>query len=820
MRLENGVMAVLLSASLSVGGAACTGDGGTGTGGGAGGGNGAGGTVAGTVSIFRGASQRARVDPTLAAFVRSRQVLARPRLSTSGALHGVGVGSPVRPGEIIVRFHEVLDAAQALTRVRQRGLKAAHGGYASPFLHLVTFTREDGRALGGDETQALADRLSRVQGVRFAEVNRVRHALAVPDDTLYPAQWHYPAMNLPAAWDLTQGSSQVVVAIIDTGIVTHPDFGNRVLTGFDMISDATMAQDGDGRDGNAADQGNDLPNGQSSWHGTHVAGTIGAATNNRVGVAGVDWNARLLPVRVLGKGGGTDFDIAAGMQWASGGTVPGVPANPTPAAVLNLSLGGEGGPLMSYQDVIDEAVGRGAVLVVAAGNDNIDASRFTPCNQQQVICVGATRFNGKRASYSNFGAAVHLVAPGGEVVEDSNGDGYPDGVLSTFQDGATAVFQFEQGTSMASPHIAGVVALMKARAASVTAAQAKAALTSTANAAFQCSEGCGAGLVNAHAAVLAASGQAPAGPAKLVLSTAELFLTAQASAQTLTVSNVGGQPAQVSLTAGGTEGARLSFPSGSQASVGAGQAVTFPVQGNLQGLADGVHTASIAVSSPAGSATVTVKLRAGTAANQAPAVVALVYQDPQGEWQIGGAAEATAANGYRFELTAPAGEYFVLGLVDANDNGDLDDGEPFGLWPTTDSPRALALGAGERLTGVDFVLAPDTNIPDQSASAIGGACVDNSVCGAGGECLTNWPGGYCSSECRATPCPLGSKCIDFGTVQACLATCVGPRAGRSSCRASYVCEDDGTGAGVCIPACTSAADCGGATCDLGTGYCG
>lgn len=799
----------------------CSGDGGTGTGGGAGGGGGGpGGAVSGTVSVFQGATQRARVEPTLSAFVRSRQLLGLPRLISTGRLHGVQTTSEVRPGEIILRFHEALDAAQALQQVKQRGLDARHAGFASRFLHLVVFTRPDGRPLSGPETLALADRLSGARGVKFAEANWVRHPLAVPNDRLYAAQWHYPAMNLPAAWDLTTGSATVVVAVIDTGIVSHPDLGQRVLAGYDFVTDSARAQDGDGRDADPTDQGRDLPNGESSWHGTHVAGTIGAVSNNQVGVAGVDWNARLLPVRVLGKGGDTDFDIAAGMQWASGGTVPGAPANPTPASVLNLSLGGEGGPAQSYQDVIDEAVGRGAVIVVAAGNDNIEASRFTPCNQQQVICVGATRFSGKRASYSNFGGAVHVVAPGGESAEDANGDSYPDGVLSTFQDGANAVFQFEQGTSMASPHVAGVVALMKARSASITAAQAKMALTSTANTAFQCSEGCGAGLVNAHAAVLAATGQAPTGPARLVVSTTELFLTAQAVEQSLTISNVGGQAAQVALTAGGTEGGRLSFPGGAQASVGPGQSSTFPVRADFAGLTDGMHSATVSISSPVGGAGVTVKLRAGAPANQATAVVALVFQDQQGAWQVGGAAEATPGNGYRYSLDAPAGRYYVLGLVDANNNGDLDDGEPYGLWPNTDSPAELEVTVGQTVAEVNFVLAPDTSLPGSGGSTVGMACADDSACGSGGACLTSWPQGYCSRECGTAACPVGAKCIDFTTVQACLATCAGPRTGQSSCRGGFVCEDDGTGAGVCLPACTSDPDCAPSTCNVGTGYCG
>ena len=135
-------------------------------------------------------------------------------------------------------------------------------------------------------------------------------ATAAPNDRGYSLQWHYPTLNLPAAWDLVPDATDVVVAVIDSGIVPHPDLTN-VLPGYDMISDPQNAGDGDGRDSNPRDEGGDTPNGGSSWHGSHVAGTIGADTNNEVGVAGVAWNAKLLPVRVLGKKGGTSFDIAA-----------------------------------------------------------------------------------------------------------------------------------------------------------------------------------------------------------------------------------------------------------------------------------------------------------------------------------------------------------------------------------------------------------------------------------------------------------------------------------------------------------------------------
>lgn len=804
-------------------------------------------SLSGSVTVFQGAgaSKHTPLNPELRRAVlaqldlassrrsanRAADALGAPRASMSATaasptlltverLSGVHEAPRIRAGEVIVGTVEPLTAADALRRLKVEGLSLSHGGFASRTLQLARYTHADGRALTEGETRELVAQLATRPGVRFTEPNDLRHAFAVPNDNLYPAMWHLPPINLPAAWDIERGDTNAVtVAAVDTGVVQHPDLTARLLPGYDMISDTGIANDGDGRDADATDPGHDQPNGNSSWHGTHCAGTIGASANNGSGIAGVNWNARLVPVRVLGKGGGTDFDIAAGMAWASGATVPGTPANANPASVVSLSLGGKGGPLQSYQDVIDEAVNRGVVFVVAGGNDNVDASDFTPCNQTNVLCIGATRFNGSKASYSNFGSRIDVMAPGGEVAEDANGDGYPDGVLSTYRDDATGnfVYAFENGTSMATPHVAGVVSLLKAKVPGVTFAQVRQVLTSTANPSSKCNEGCGAGLINAHAALLQLTGTSPTGPARLTVGSSDFFFTPSQLTQQLLITNTGGQALNLTITPGGPEAGRLSVAGGASVSLAAGESTTRAITCNLNGLTPGTTgAAALALESNGGNATLNVKMRVPVASAQ-NAVVALVYQDNAGNWQV--AATATAPSpGFAWTLTAPAGRYFLFGLQDANGSGDYEEGDPIGLYPNNDSPTELELTAGQVLTGLTFALAPEVNVSDNQATVIGTACADDGPC-APGFCGTGFPGGYCTQDCATEACPLGSRCISGSSFSVCLATCAGPRTGQSDCRPAYVCENDGTGAGVCIPACTMDSDCAPQTCNTSTGYC-
>ncbi|SDI71712.1 serine protease [Actinokineospora alba] len=362
--------------------------------------------------------------------------------------------------------------------------------------------------------------------VAYVEPDLIVHAQAEPNDTEYAKQWDlYEAtagMNVPGAWTQSTGTG-VTVAVIDTGYVAHSDLAAQVVPGYDFISDPNNAVDGNGRDADASDPGDGSmsspcflqPGRNSSWHGTHVAGTIAAQTNNGKGIAGIAYNAKIQPIRVLGKCGGSTSDIADAITWASGGTVSGVPANPTPAKVLNLSLGGQSSCLSTYQNAINGAVQRGSTVVIAAGNSNVDVSGFTPANCDNVVAVASSSRQGNRAFYSNFGAKIDVAAPGGEVRKESDPAGSittpENGIWSTLNagdQGPTAEnYEPYMGTSMAAPHVAGVAALMVAKKSTLTPAEVESLLkANTRPLPGTCTGGCGSGLVDTAKTVNAVSG--------------------------------------------------------------------------------------------------------------------------------------------------------------------------------------------------------------------------------------------------------------------------------------------------------------------------
>jgi len=353
--------------------------------------------------------------------------------------------------------------------------------------------------------------------IEYVEPDRMLRVQLTPNDSLYGSQWHYfeatGGLNAPTAWDQSTGSG-VVVAVIDTGYRPHADLAANIVGGYDMIIDTAVSNDGNGRDSDASDPGdwvaaNECGTGtaasNSSWHGTHTAGTIAAVTNNASGVAGVAFGAKVLPVRVLGKCGGYTSDIADGITWASGGTVSGLPANPNPAKVISMSLGGSGACDTTSQAAITAARARGTTVVVAAGNSNANAANFSPASCSGVITVAAVNRSGGRAYYSNYGAVVDVAAPGGDMRSAS-----ANGVLSTLNSGTTTpgtdTYAYYQGTSMATPHVAGVVALMLAKNPALTPDQVETLLKSSARAFPATCTLCGAGIVDASAAVTAAAG--------------------------------------------------------------------------------------------------------------------------------------------------------------------------------------------------------------------------------------------------------------------------------------------------------------------------
>ncbi len=573
--------------------------------------------------------------------------------------------------------------------------------------------------------------LGKQPGVRYAEPNYILKPSATPNDAAYRQQWHYPLINLPQAWDITTGSntgsSAVIVAVIDTGVLlAHPDLQSQLVSGYDFISDPANARDSDGRDADPNDPG-DSPAGRSSFHGTHVAGTIAAATNNATGVAGVAWNARIMPLRVLGLNGGSSDDInqailyAAGLSNASG-------ALPTQRAdIINMSLGG---PNFSraQQDVITQARNQGVIIIAAAGNEAQQGNPIGyPAAYDGVVSVGAVDMNKARAPYSSFNAFVDIAAPGGNMSRDLNGDGNPDGVLSTAGDdsGGTLSFVYKpyQGTSMAAPHVAGVAALMKALNPALTPAQfdsllENGQLTQDLGAAGLDAE-FGYGLVDARAAVVAAQTTPAPAPAKLVATPNGLNFGTQGTNATLSLVNSG--DGSLSVTS-------ASVPIGSSSWLTVG-AASDPTTGlgtrtvivNREGLAEGTYTAEITLVSTVNTVKIPVIMQVSNSnvvANAGfhyvllldPTTGATVYDT-----------QLSANNGvYQFSIPdVVAGSYIVVAGSDFNNDLLIcDAGEACGGYPVLDSFAPLQVSGS--VTGVDFGTGFNTVIRAQSVGAPGG----------------------------------------------------------------------------------------------------
>lgn len=452
----------------------------------------------------------------------------------------------------------------------------------------MTLALEDGHVLGrrtqslrarGLSSSALAARLAANPEVEWAvPVRRKTITAVIPSDPYYadgqtsitPAagQWYLrapdatlvSATNAVGAWAITQGAATITVAVLDTGVrFDHPDFvkadgGSKLWPGYDFVSRSTASNDGGGRDADASDPGDwsvstdSCGAADSSWHGTEVAGLIGAATDNGIGMASVGRNVMVLPVRVLGKCGGFDDDIIAGMRWAAGLSSDPVP-NPNPARVINLSLGSSGACSNSYRDAVAELTTAGVAVVVAAGND---AGRAVnePANCPGAIAVSGVRHAGSKVGYSNLGPEVALAAPAGNCVTLTAGACvYP--LLTTVNAGSTApgINTYSDsrdatlGTSFASPLVAGTVGLMLSVDPRLTPAQIKATLQATARAfpsvgaqepdsvackapfgtdqiECYCTTGtCGTGMLDAGAAVAQVAGQTALPSAVITIST-------------------------------------------------------------------------------------------------------------------------------------------------------------------------------------------------------------------------------------------------------------------------------------------------------------
>lgn len=372
--------------------------------------------------------------------------------------------------------------------------------------------------LTDQQMQDTLGELAQDPAVEYVQLDKRMHPAFMPTDPRYSDQWYLFeqfGINMQNAWDISTGSSGVVIAVLDTGLVTHPDLApGRFLQGADLISDSFTANDGDGRDLDPTDPGdavdpndpgdqanapagclNDPVNQTNSWHGLSVIGVMAATSDNSIDVAGIDFSARILPARVLGKCGGAVSDIVDAMRWAVGLPVTGVPNNATPAKVVNLSLSGEGVCTQAEQEAINAVRAAGAVVITAAGNEGEDIANKSPANCQGVIVVGATTRGGDKTAFVNFGTAVDVSAP--------SGDG-SNGIRTLTNPGTTLI----QGTSFTTAQVSAVASLMYAVNPALAPQDVEGILCSTTQAfpagSTCATDTCGTGIVDAAAALTAA----------------------------------------------------------------------------------------------------------------------------------------------------------------------------------------------------------------------------------------------------------------------------------------------------------------------------
>jgi serine protease len=556
------------------------------------------------------------------------------------------------------------------------------------------------------ETLSVISALRARADVRLAEPNYLRRRQLTPNDPYYtggaPApgllplqQWHYNLINLPAAWD-RRTTGDVIVAVVDSGIATgHPDFAGRTVPGYDFVSVPELVGDGGGIDDDPTD-----PDATSGYHGTHVAGTVAAATNNALGVAGVAWDAaRVMPLRALGVDGlGSTYDIvqavryAAGLSNDSGGT-------PTRRAdIINLSLGG-GTPSAFEQETFDAVRAEGVLVIAAAGNSATSTPAY-PASYSGVVSVSAVTSGSTLASYSNRGASVDVAAPGGQA---------PNVVWSAWRaaDGSDGYAGY-QGTSMAAPHVAGVAALMKAENPGLSpdgfdCLLASELLTNDLAPAGR-DDNFGYGLIDADLAVARAASST--GPI-LKLATSVLQIERSASAAEVSVGNpCDGNTTVTNVTTSTDDGGTwLSVDSSlADATTGLG---TYGITVNRSGLADGLYSGTVrfeySTDAPStGAEELTVLAEVLTSSNADAAgfhYVLLVGLDVAGDQQD----SVAVANGrYDFSFGgAASGDYLLLGGSDLdNDFFICDAGEACAYYPTRDAPAALSV-SGNR-TGLSF----------------------------------------------------------------------------------------------------------------------
>lgn len=679
--------------------------------------------------------------------------------STSGA--GTAL-SPLRlsanfvPGEVLVRFETSAPAATVSSLAagttgavstmgfvtlagaggRDRRLKRSETtnktaffnrlGIQAAVAHSLSPGKSDDTTRTKMETLWMIRGLRQQDGVLYAEPNYYRQGLSVtPNDTYYDYQWHYPLIRLPEAWEITTGSSDVVVAVIDTGVLLdHPDLEGQLVDGYDFISDKSISRDGDGVDNDPDDPGDD-DTGNSSFHGTHVAGTIAAATGNKQGVAGIGWNVRVMPLRVLGKGGGTTSDILEAVKYAAGlETDAGVQLD-SPVDVMNLSLGGEGYSQIEAA-VFEEAREQGVIIVASAGN-NADTTVIYPAGYDDVISVSAVTIDETLADYSSYGSTIAVAAPGGSET-DENGDGYPDEILSTIGDDSSGAIEmtyaFCMGTSMAAPHVAGVIALMKSVYAGLTPDQFDALLAGGYLTQDIGDSGWdkkyGYGLIDAYQAVAKARELASGSEVSTLLAvtpgTLE-FGTTETLSQVV-VKNAGSGALTLTGYASDADWLTVTPSDDVDADTGLG---TYTVAVSRDGLSSGTYSGTLTFTSGDDQATVAVSMEVSATTDATDGgyhYILLLDADTMATVAQVGSAGQDGVYTFEFSDLSYGGTYYLYAGTDPDNDGYIcGEGESCGAYPSLDDPAQLTITGDQ--SGLQFSTDLVINTTDATATRTG-----------------------------------------------------------------------------------------------------
>lgn len=630
-----------------------------------------------------------------------------------------------RPHEMVVQVHPQTSNGMIEAMAAADGLFVARDGgefklieMASPRLlsSMHAALPMDAPRREKHDTLMALKALRKRPGVVCAEPNYIRTAQRVPNDPFYGLQWHYPAINLPAAWDITIGDPNVIIAVIDTGIVSaHPDLAGQQVAGYDFISDPANANDGDGIDPDPEDAGDQSLGGASSFHGTHVAGTIAATTDNAAGVAGVAWRSKIMPLRALGKNGGASFDIIQSIRYAAGlpndsNTLPTEPAD-----IINMSIGGPASSA-AEQNAIDQARAQGLIVVASAGNSATNAPMY-PASYSGVISVSATTILNTLAFYSNFGPTIDVAAPGGDPRTDINGDGVGDAVLSTLADDSSGTVVMGigllSGTSMSAPHVSGVAALMEAIDPNLTPAEFDLLLSGgriTDDLGIPGRDDAfGYGLLNARKAVDAALALAGGGGQDIPILSVTPGSLAYGSATTeitITVSNAGS--GTLSITNVTDDASWLSV---TPVSVDANGLGTYTAVADRNGLMDGIYQATITVSSSANDVLVPATIQVASEAFDPDAGLHFVLLIDTATDMVVNQVAVSPQNGeYPFSFTdVDPGTYEIIAGTDFdNDLFICDGGESCGVYQTVDAPTVIAVN--QDVSGLDFTLGYRLNI--------------------------------------------------------------------------------------------------------------